>query len=137
MSCNLHFSIRLSIRHPNIDPSEITRTLNIIPRDCWQIGSPRRAPNGVSRPGVYKESGWTKDWDVDGRRNFFGSVDETLNILEPGKELLNRIVETSGSIYLVVHLAGSRNIGSDLTFETQSRLSAFGIRLGIEVFPDM
>jgi hypothetical protein len=48
----------LRIRHPHIDPAEITRNLGIEPQHTWRAGDPRRDPVGGELEGQYRESYW-------------------------------------------------------------------------------
>jgi hypothetical protein len=52
------FTMSLRIRHPNVDPAEITRTLGIQPQHTWRAGEPRRDPAGLTLGGEYRESYW-------------------------------------------------------------------------------
>jgi hypothetical protein len=50
------FTMSLRIRHPNIDPAEITRHLAFEPQHTWCAGDPRRDPGGSELGGQYRES---------------------------------------------------------------------------------
>jgi Domain of unknown function (DUF4279) len=52
------FTMSLRIRHPHIDPAEITRNLGMEPQHTWQSGEPRRDPAGGEIGGQYRESYW-------------------------------------------------------------------------------
>ncbi len=52
------YTMSLRIRHPNVDPAEITRTLGIQPQHTWRAGEPRRDPTGQTLDGEYRESFW-------------------------------------------------------------------------------
>jgi hypothetical protein len=52
------FTMSLRIRHPHIDPAEITRSLGIEPQHTWRAGDPRRDPAGGELGGQYRESYW-------------------------------------------------------------------------------
>lgn len=52
------FAISLRIRHPSIEPDEITRTLGIEPQHTWKAGDRRRSPAGDTLEGSYRESYW-------------------------------------------------------------------------------
>jgi hypothetical protein len=52
------FTMSLRIRHPRIDPAEITRTLGLEPQYAWRVGDDRREPKGGSIGGKYHESLW-------------------------------------------------------------------------------
>jgi hypothetical protein len=52
------FTMSLRIRHPTVDPAEITRHLGIEPQHVWRAGEPRRDPAGSEVGGTYRESYW-------------------------------------------------------------------------------
>lgn len=52
------FTMSLRIRHPHIDPAEITRRLDIVPQHTWRAGDPRLDPSGGELKGEYRESYW-------------------------------------------------------------------------------
>ncbi|HET8699497.1 MAG TPA: DUF4279 domain-containing protein [Gammaproteobacteria bacterium] len=51
-------SVVLRLRHPNVDPAEITRRLGIAPQYAWRAGDPRLPEHGEEGRGVYRESCW-------------------------------------------------------------------------------
>jgi uncharacterized protein DUF4279 len=52
------FSVTLRLRHPEIDPAEISRRLGIEPQHTWRAGDPRRLESGEIGEGVYRETYW-------------------------------------------------------------------------------
>ena len=52
------FAISLRIRHPSVDPAEITRALGIEPQHAWQAGDARRGDAGELLEGTYRDSYW-------------------------------------------------------------------------------
>ncbi len=52
------FSISFRIRHPSIDPAELSRQLGIEPQHAWRAGEPRRLESGEVGSGVYRETFW-------------------------------------------------------------------------------
>ena len=52
------FSVALRIRHPSIDPEELTRQLGFAPQHSWKAGDPRRSASGEIARGVYRETYW-------------------------------------------------------------------------------
>lgn len=52
------FSITLRLRHPHIDPAELTNHLGIEPQHSWRAGEPRRLETGELDRGVYRETYW-------------------------------------------------------------------------------
>jgi hypothetical protein len=52
------FSVTLRIRHPSIDPHELSRRLGIEPQHAWRAGQPRRGDDGELEDGAYRETYW-------------------------------------------------------------------------------
>lgn len=52
------FSVTFRIRHPSIDPAELSRQLGIEPQHAWRAGEPRRLESGEVGSGVYRETFW-------------------------------------------------------------------------------
>jgi hypothetical protein len=52
------FSIALRIRHPSIDPADVTRRLGVEPQHAWRAGEPRRVKQGEVGSAVHRETYW-------------------------------------------------------------------------------
>ena len=52
------FSIALRIRHPSIDPAEVTHKLGIDPQHAWRAGEPRRVDADDAGSAVHRETYW-------------------------------------------------------------------------------
>jgi hypothetical protein len=52
------FSIALRIRHPSIDPAEITDRVGIEPQHAWRAGEPRRVERGEGGSALHRETYW-------------------------------------------------------------------------------
>jgi hypothetical protein len=62
------FQLSLRIRHPSLDPEELTREFNIEAAHCFRAGDPRASRTGIAS--VHPESYWlgalnTANWPVD------------------------------------------------------------------------
>lgn len=133
---SLRYSIRLLIKHPNIDPADITGTLRMTPRYAGIAGSRRTTSAGRALLSVRDVSEWTHTFDVKRNRLFFQDVVKMIDRLEPHRDFLHKIVSDGGSINLIVSLPGDINIGDTFSWREIARLSALRINLDIEVFPD-
>jgi hypothetical protein len=51
-------SITLSMRHPRIDPAELTRQLGFEPQHAWRAGEARPPDDDDYAPHTYRESYW-------------------------------------------------------------------------------
>jgi hypothetical protein len=52
------FQLSLHIRHPSVDPAEISRQLGPEADECFRAGAPRRSQVGLAATSVYAESYW-------------------------------------------------------------------------------
>ena len=50
------FIVSLRIRHPHIDPAEITEALRVDPQHAWRAGDMRRSSAGDEIGGTHRES---------------------------------------------------------------------------------
>jgi hypothetical protein len=52
------FSIALRVRHPSIDPAEVTSKLGIEPQHAWRAGEPRRMDDDDAGSAVHRDTYW-------------------------------------------------------------------------------
>jgi hypothetical protein len=52
------FSIALRIRHPSIDPIEVTRRVGIDPQHAWRAGEPRHVDGDDAGSALHRETYW-------------------------------------------------------------------------------
>ena len=52
------FELTLRIRHPSIDPDEISRELQLEPEHSFRAGEPRESSSGIAAAAVHAESYW-------------------------------------------------------------------------------
>jgi len=57
------FEISLRIRHPSIDPAQISRELRLQPEHCFKAGEPRESSSGSPLTSVHAESYWLASLD--------------------------------------------------------------------------
>jgi hypothetical protein len=53
------YAMSLRVRHPNLDPALLTKTLHLEPLHSWRAGEPRRSVTGAARGGDHRESYWS------------------------------------------------------------------------------
>jgi hypothetical protein len=59
------FELSLRVRHPSLDPAEISRSLELEPEHCFKAGDPRGAGE---RPGTHAQTYWRTPIDTDSLR---------------------------------------------------------------------
>lgn len=52
------YSIALRVRHPSIDPADVTRLLGMAPQHAWRAGEPRQVEAGEVGSATHRETYW-------------------------------------------------------------------------------
>lgn len=60
------FQLSLHVRHPSVDPAEISRELALDAIECFRAGEPRRSRSGVAATAVHGETYWVAMVDPAG-----------------------------------------------------------------------
>lgn len=58
------FELAMRIRHPNLDPAEISRELELEPEHSFRAGDPRNSSSGIAAAAVHAESYWLCHLDL-------------------------------------------------------------------------
>lgn len=131
-----YFDVRLLIRHPNIDPLEISQTLNLTADRSWKVGDQRNTPSGTSLEGVHKLTSWSYNWQYVGERHFFALSENILHRFEHQRGFFTGITTDGGETHLIISLFGRFNIGDSATSNFLKMLNEMDIQLGVDVFPE-
>jgi hypothetical protein len=91
----LPFQLSLRIKHPSIDPAEISKELGIEPEHSFRAGQPRHSKSGLGIAAVHTESYWLARLSS---ASWFGSV--------PFEPLPNVPISQS-----IIDAAVTRNLG--------------------------
>jgi hypothetical protein len=134
------FMMSLSIRHPRIDPAEITVALRIEPQHTWRAGDLRRDSAGVELGGAHRESYWmgrlmTKPELARDHVGVESEILRTLGTLRRAFDLLQRLQEEGGSAELHVSLYAREEFRLELMPESLSLLGRLGMTIALEVKP--
>ncbi len=128
------FTVSLSIRHPSIDPREITRALGFEPQHSWKAGDARRTAQGRLLDGTYHESYWTSEFrELDA--SLRGVVETEAVLLQAVVQLrrsqpfFSRLQSEGATVELLVEVVG----GSELAFTLSPQLISMLARSGFSV----
>jgi hypothetical protein len=132
------FTVSVRIRHPSIDPGEITSTLGLEPQHSWQAGDARRTAQGLPLEGTYRETYWTAEFrELDaGLRGVVATENVLLQAvvqLRRSQPFLTRLVADGGTVELFVQVIGSTEFRFALSPELLSMISRIGVSLGLDV----
>ncbi len=132
------FTVSLRIRHPGIDPDDITSALNLRPQHTWKAGTPRRGPGGESLEGTYRESYWmARLMDSPQMSSASLSVErillQTLAHLRRSQPFLAALKSEGGEVDLHVSIFGRRNFTLELSADALAMLARLGLSVSFDV----
>jgi hypothetical protein len=133
-----NFTVSLRIRHPAIDPAEITQTLGIEPQHSWKAGESRRAAQGQRLEGSYRESYWIGEFrELDaGLRGVVATEAVLLQavvLLRRSQPFLTRLQSEGATVELFVEVVGSTEFTLGLSPQLLSLLSKAGLAVVLNV----
>jgi hypothetical protein len=160
------FELAIRVRHPTLDPAEITRELKLEPEHSFKAGDPRTSTSGIAAAAVHAESYWLShidpvrlpssglfDEEPDARRlrgraaqeRFRALAADSLGItlttcvllfLGPHREFLRKIKNDGGTVALLVEVSATSVPGFKLTPDVSRVLSDLGITVEFELVND-
>jgi hypothetical protein len=112
------------MRHPSMCVADLTRGLGEEPDYSGE------RTGGI---GAF----WSRISETRGERGFFSEVTDVISWLEGRSTFVREVLDTEGSIEVIVQLPGDKNIGDSCNATVLARAAAMGVSLGVEVFPDI
>lgn len=134
------FTMSLRIRHPEMDPGLITKTLGLQPQHSWRAGDGRRDAAGDMRQGNYRESYWMCGLMLHPKLSTesIGVESELLQVLtslQGSFSFLQALHASGGASEVHVSIFASEAFRIELLAEMASMLGRVGIAMTIEVEP--
>jgi hypothetical protein len=153
----------MRIRHPSLDPAEISRELQLEPEHCFRAGDPRTSSSGIAAASVNAESYWLSHLDpvrfpergvFDERttgkrpRGRMGAehvralhgdslgltlISCVMLFLGPHREFLRRVKSEGGEVSLLVEVSAKSVPGFKLAPQVSRVLSELGITVEFEL----
>lgn len=130
----VRFKASLRIRHPSLEPSEISRRLSLVPAHSWGAGDQRRSPNGTSLGGVHRETYWTAPLRLH-QATLEGIVGEACDRLSSYRAFFAQIRGSGGRVELFVGCFEERNWGAVLDADVLLACGELGLELALDVYP--
>jgi hypothetical protein len=127
------YAMSLRVRHPNLDPAVLTKTLHLEPLHSWRVGEPRRSVTGAMLGGEHRESYWSAP--LPGQavgaaafplELFLG---QQLVQLSRHRELLGRLQNEGGQISLLIELSRVENAVLTLSTGVSRKLADLNIEV--------
>ena len=130
-----HFSISLRVRHPNIDPEQVTESLGIDPRRSWKAKEPRQAPTGAPQDGFNNDTYWTAEiahgrWPL----NLNKAIYDVLKNLVRHRYFLHRLRLEGGAVELLVGWFFENQSGDVLTHQCLALAGDLQVDLSLDVY---
>jgi hypothetical protein len=128
------FTVMLRIRHPSIDPDEITSKLGLEPQHSWKAGETRRTAQGTPLEGAYRESFWTGEFHeletgLKGVVETEAALMAAVVQLRRSQAFLSKLQAEGGTVELSVEVIGSREFALTLSPQLLSLLARAGVAL--------
>ncbi|WP_111977846.1 hypothetical protein [Algibacillus agarilyticus] len=136
------FCVSLKISHPEIEPEDISKELNLAPHIAHKIGEPRITPNGRRLKGNYESMFWTFDFCNGDRLDaedilFEEFVAARNNELAKHKSFFEKLRVTGGTIEYFVgwFSVGSINMNIYLEPPVLKSTADLGISIVLCAYP--
>lgn len=94
-------------------------------------------PDYSDEPTDGKVAVWSRVSETRGERGFFAEVTDVVSWLEGRRAFVREVLNSKGSIEVIVQLPGDRNIGDSWSAGAMARAATLGVSLGVEVFPSI
>lgn len=134
-SSRQRFDVELFIVHPTLDPADITAALGLQSLREQRVGEPRRTPNGIPLPGVYRDTRWRHSVRHSVEDQWFADrLTNLVNCLVARKAFLAELRSTGGRASVIIQFLGDGYFGDEIPAETLAKLAELGLDLGIESF---
>jgi hypothetical protein len=132
------FTMSLGVRHPDIDPAQITRALGLQPGHVWRKGQQRMDQAGTALGGSHRESYWL--CELAPRPKFSGervSVEDemssVLQMLHKSIGFMQELHHGGGATELFVTVFARGDFRMELFPEEAALLGRIGLSISIEI----
>ena len=129
------YCIIFRIRHPDLDPTEITTALGWEPEHSWKAGDQAVTPKGTRLPSRRSDGLWSCSFEFRGRSNIAQNLDRLLNQLLEHKELFDHLNKMQARSAFYLQMAGQTNNGDRISCAILRKLADLQVELEFEVFP--
>ena len=127
------YAMSLRVRHPNLDPAVLTKTLHLEPLHSWRAGEPRRSITGAALGGEHRESYWSAPLpgQAVGAAAFPLELFLGQQLVQLGRhrEFLGRLQDEGGQISLLIEISRVENAVLTLSSGTSRKLADLNIEV--------
>jgi hypothetical protein len=131
------YKISLRVRHPSMDPAEITCMLRYPPSRSWSAHERRSTPSSETLEGAWPETYWTAkvtagEWPG---KDLPAAIAELLDQLESSRGFLAKIRSEGGAVELFVGWFFDGQSGEVFDCGLLARIADLKIDLSLDVYP--
>jgi hypothetical protein len=131
------YTISLRIRHPSIDPAELTQQLGVAPRHSWRAGQPKPEEQREHGSVTYRETYWLAEFPSPPpdfpRLPLDGALTFALLHIKRCEAFWTAMLAGGGQARLIVDIFGRQEFTLDLSQITLSMLARYGIAISVDV----
>jgi hypothetical protein len=134
------FAMSLGVRHPDIDPAQITRALGLQPGHVWCKGEERTDSAGQALGGTHRASYWLceitpRPEHSGGRPNVESEMSRVLGMLRKSIGFMQDLHHGGGTAELFVTIFSRGDLRIELFPEEAALLGRMGVSMTIEIKP--
>lgn len=128
------YDVSFRVFHPNMDPNDICKKLNMQATHKWCAGENRRTPKGTSLPGTYDQSYCSFNLDQPKDTELIDFLKHWNNNLFKFKKFLNQIYSSGGRLEYFIGWYSKENSGEEFDVSFLKELVELKINLAIDFY---
>ena len=134
------FTVSLRIRHPTIDPANITASLGIQPQHAWRAGQPRCDSAGAEFGGAHHDSYWMgrlmeQPQLSSNSVSVEGVILKTLTHLRRAQAFFEQLSTEGGVAELLVSLYAREDFRIELPADSLALLGRMHLAIAVDIHP--
>jgi hypothetical protein len=131
------YKISLRVRHPSMDPAEITHAVDLIPWRCWPAQEPRTTPLGKPLGGIWPHTYWTArvmegEWPG---KDLQVAIGEVVDWLELSRSFFEKVHSEGGTAEFFVGWFFEGQSGGVFDCGLLARMADLKINLSLDLYP--
>ena len=128
------YDVSFRVFHPNLNPDDICKTLNMNATTKWQVGEQRKTPKGGSLPGVYDQSYCSFQLDHPKGMELADFLNHWNGTLLKFKDYLMDIHSSGGRLEYFIGWYSKGNSGEVFNASLIEQLAKLKIELAIDFY---
>jgi len=126
----IDYRVSLRLKHPEIEPDDISRVLGLTPRSSGAEGQA-----GESVAGMRSEHYWVYWFEQPDGVGLNDYLKIVAGKLAEHRSLFEKVVSTEGRVQLFITLPERKSVGEVLEWQILQKLAQLRIDLGFELYP--